>query len=153
MSPSPINSVQDIVAFPKIQNTETWYMSPPIPSLFLHYPLPTPKPFPTTPLGYVRKRSGLLLHRRHHPSRIHENQLLKPLVHVGAVLDALPGGDAGLVHVEVEEADFAVEAAVARVAAEPDATAVAHPESRFPVFCMREAAVFVYVIAAGSKLA
>lgn len=79
---------------------------------------------------------SLLLHGGHDLPGVNKHQHVEALVHIGAVLDALPRRDARLVHVEIEDADLAVEAAVARVAAEAGAAGMAHPEGRLPLICL-----------------
>lgn len=94
-------------------------------------------------------RPLLLNHGHNELARIDNHELLETVSDIVAVFDALPGGDAGLVHVEVEDADLAVEAAVARVAAEARGAGVAHPEGRLAVVGVRQRAVLVDVVAGG----
>ncbi len=99
----------------------------------------------TTPAN--QNPHSLLQHRRNRPPGIHQNEFLNPFVHIRPVLSTFPGRDARLVHVKVKDADLAVEAAVARVAAEARRASVAHPEGRLVLLRVGEAAVFVYVVA------
>lgn len=75
-----------------------------------------------------------------------DDDLLVDAVLDVAVLESLPRLDAGLVDVDLEEAQAAVVAPVAGVAAEADAAAVAHPEGRVVVL-EGEGAVVVAVVA------
>lgn len=80
-------------------------------------------------------------------STIDNHDLLNPLADVLTVLDPLPRVDAALVHIEVEDADLAVEASVAGIAAETGRAGVAHPQGGLAVFFEVYGAVFVYVVA------
>jgi hypothetical protein len=84
---------------------------------------------------------------RDDPSVLHDDLLVDPPAHLLAVLDPLVRRDEP-VGVDIEETHAALVAAVAAVATEARAAAVAHPECRFG-FRSRgaaEHAIFIYVV-------